>query len=176
MWISDEEFLRSKVPMTKFEIRVISCALLDLNNDDVLLDIGAGTGSISIQAKKIGAEVIAIEKRQEAIDIMQKNMDKFKVDFKVYNKDAVDVIEELEFNKCFIGGSDGKLNDILDLVDKKLKKGGVIVGNFITQNYQVMMDNLKEYDKELRIINVSKYDGLMFKANNPVFVVKAVKR
>lgn len=103
-------------------------------------------------------------------------MDKFKVDFKVYNKDAVDVIEELEFNKCFIGGSDGKLNDILDLVDKKLKKGGVIVGNFITQNYQVMMDNLKEYDKELRIINISKYDGLMFKANNPVFVVKAVKR
>lgn len=62
MWISDEEFLRSKVPMTKFEIRVISCALLDLNNDDVLLDIGAGAGSISIQAKKIGAEVIAIEK------------------------------------------------------------------------------------------------------------------
>lgn len=176
MWISDEEFLRSNVPMTKFEIRVLSCALLNLNKDDVLLDIGSGTGSISIQARKMGADVVAIEKKQDAIDIMKKNMDKFNVDFKVYNKDAVDVIDEIDFNKCFIGGSDGKLKEIIELVDRKLKKNGVIVGNFITQNYQVMMDNLKEYDKELRIINVSKYDGLMFKANNPVFIVKAVKR
>lgn len=46
----DEEFLRNKVPMTKSEVRAISIDKLDLSNKKSMLDVGAGTGSISIQA------------------------------------------------------------------------------------------------------------------------------
>ncbi|WDC84912.1 50S ribosomal protein L11 methyltransferase [Caloramator sp. mosi_1] len=71
MWIKDDEFIRSRVPMTKFETRVLSLALLDVKEGDVLLDIGAGTGSISIQARKLGAKVISIEKDREAVEVLK---------------------------------------------------------------------------------------------------------
>ena len=48
----DEEFLRNKVPMTKSEVRAISIDKLDLSNKKSMLDVGAGTGSISIQAAR----------------------------------------------------------------------------------------------------------------------------
>lgn len=48
-FIKDEEFIRGKVPMTKEEVRILSIAKLELEKDDKMLDVGAGTGSISIQ-------------------------------------------------------------------------------------------------------------------------------
>lgn len=175
MWIRDEEFIRSRVPMTKFETRVISLALLDIKEGDVLLDIGAGTGSISIQASKLGAKVISIEKDREAIDIIKRNIEKFNVDITVINKRAEDTILDLDFDKCFIGGTDGNIEEILNLVDRRLKRGGIIVANFITNKYIKMLEGLGNYDLEVKLINIANFDGIMFRANNPVFIVKAVK-
>lgn len=54
MWwllqMRDDEFLRNKVPMTKSEVRAISIDKLELSDKNTFLDIGAGTGSVSIQA------------------------------------------------------------------------------------------------------------------------------
>ena len=47
--IKDSEFLRGKVPMTKEEVRAVSIAKLDMKDTDICLDIGAGTGSVSIE-------------------------------------------------------------------------------------------------------------------------------
>ncbi|SHE28670.1 precorrin-6Y C5,15-methyltransferase (decarboxylating) subunit CbiT [Caloramator proteoclasticus] len=175
MWIKDEDFIRSKVPMTKFETRIISLALLDIKEGDVLLDIGAGTGSISVQASKLGVKVIAVEKDKDAIEVFKRNIEKFNVDIQVINKRAEDVILNLDFDKCFIGGTDGNINFILELIDKKLKKGGIIVANFVTNKYIQMVEKLKDYEVEIRLLNISKYDGVLYRANNPIFIVKAVK-
>ncbi len=73
-YIKDEEFIRGSCPMTKEDIRILSIAKMNLEENSKILDVGAGTGSISIQAAKICAkgQVIAIEKDEEALDIIKK--------------------------------------------------------------------------------------------------------
>ena len=55
-YIKDEEFIRGSCPMTKEDIRILSIAKMNLEENSKILDVGAGTGSISIQAAKICAK------------------------------------------------------------------------------------------------------------------------
>ena len=52
-FIKDEEFIRSDVPMTKEDIRILTFAKLELDSTSNFLDIGSGTGSMTVQASKI---------------------------------------------------------------------------------------------------------------------------
>ncbi|GIM28188.1 precorrin-6Y C5,15-methyltransferase (decarboxylating) subunit CbiT [Clostridium polyendosporum] len=181
-WIKDNEFIRGDIPMTKFEIRLISVGLLGIEPGDVLLDIGAGTGSVSIEASLQGAEVYSIEKEPEGIDLIQKNAAKFNTNITVIQDIAPEGIDKVpSFNKCFIGGSGGNLKDIFLKADSKLKSGGTLVGNFITfDNFNVLKQcmNKNDYkDVEVRLIQSSKVEGKagMLKANNPIFIIKGEK-
>ncbi|KRQ85916.1 putative cobalt-precorrin-6Y C(15)-methyltransferase [decarboxylating] [Caloramator mitchellensis] len=179
MFIKDEDFLRDRVPMTKFEVRSISIALLDINKGDKFVDIGAGTGSISIQAALLGADVVAIERDKEALELIRKNAEKFKVEIEIIHAKAEDVLNGLEFDKCFLGGSGNEMDYIVDIVDRKLRRGGIIVANFIKlSNANKFIENMssKGYSVATSLVSVSRMDenGLL-KANNPIFVVKAVK-
>ena len=131
-WLRDEDFIRGKIPMTKFAVRAVTIALLDITPGDVLLDIGAGTGSISIQAALLGAEVYAIEQAQEGIDLIRRNAEKFAVKVSTIHGSAPETIKEVpKFNKCFIGGSKGKLEQIVRTVDARIDSGGILTANFI---------------------------------------------
>lgn len=68
----DEEFLRGKVPMTKAEIRAVSVAQMELTEDAVVYDIGAGTGSVSVEIALSGEKikVYAIEKNPEGVELI----------------------------------------------------------------------------------------------------------
>ena len=79
--IKDSEFLRGKVPMTKEEVRAVSIAKLDMKDTDICLDIGAGTGSVSIEMARFASKgkVYAIEEKQEAVDLIKENMKKFHI-------------------------------------------------------------------------------------------------
>jgi precorrin-6Y C5,15-methyltransferase (decarboxylating) CbiT subunit len=72
--IPDSQFIRGKVPMTKEEVRSLSLCKLRLREDDVLLDIGAGTGSISIEAAMLLKKgmVHSIERKVEAVELIKK--------------------------------------------------------------------------------------------------------
>lgn len=65
--IDDEEFIRSKTPMTKSEVRTISLSKLELRENSIVYDIGAGTGSVSIEMAILvsSGEVYAIEKKKK---------------------------------------------------------------------------------------------------------------
>ena len=79
--IRDEEFIRGDVPMTKQEIRMAVMNEARVDEDSVILDVGAGTGSISIEAA-LGApkgHVYAIERFDKGIELIQQNMEKFNV-------------------------------------------------------------------------------------------------
>ena len=79
--IPDDEFIRGQVPMTKEEIRTLSIAKLRLQPGDRFLDIGAGTGSVSIEAALLLPEqtVYAVEHNPEAVSLIGQNCEKFSV-------------------------------------------------------------------------------------------------
>jgi cobalt-precorrin-6B (C15)-methyltransferase len=181
-WIRDEEFIRGQVPMTKFDARVLIMAILEIEQGDIFLDVGAGTGSISIQAALLGAKVFAIEKEQEGVYLIRQNADKFGVDIKVIHGSApLDIDAVPVVNKCFIGGSSGKLEQIVEALDIKLEAGGTLAASFIVPDNMVdFKRKLKELDYtdiEARLIQTSIVDNIgLLKANNPIFIIKGKKR
>jgi precorrin-6Y C5,15-methyltransferase (decarboxylating) len=79
--IGDELFLRGNVPMTKSEIRSVSISKLQLRPGDVVYDIGAGTGSVSVEMALQSYEgaVFAVEYDEEAIELIRRNAEQFGV-------------------------------------------------------------------------------------------------
>ncbi|EKS4345312.1 precorrin-6Y C5,15-methyltransferase (decarboxylating) subunit CbiT [Clostridium sporogenes] len=184
-YIKDEEFIRGSCPMTKEDIRILSIAKMNLEENSKILDVGAGTGSISIQAAKICAkgQVIAIEKDEEALDIIKKNKEKFNCEnLKIIEGEALEVEEHINdsFNSIFIGGSGGNLEEIISRYENKLLNNGTMVLNFITiNNLNRALEILKElnYKTECIQVAISKAKGKsnMLIANNPIFIITATK-
>jgi cobalt-precorrin-6B (C15)-methyltransferase len=183
IYIRDEEFIRGNCPMTKEEIRILSIAKLQIGDGSLLLDIGAGTGSVSIQMCKISpnGKVIAIEKDLEALEVLAKNKEKFQADnLEVIEGEALELATSIKqkFDAIFVGGSGGNIEEIIKNYSLKLKAGGNMVLNFITiDNLYKAMSTLKElnFDTECTQIAVSKTKGYMLVANNPIFILTGRK-
>ena len=185
--IPDSEFIRGQVPMTKEEVRVITLSKLRLQADDVLLDIGAGTGSISIEAALLltKGSVIAVEHNMEAVELILENMQKFDVDnIEVIDGSAPEALKGLTgITKVVIGGSSGQLINILQWIDTNLAAGTRIVANAITLETLVGLQQFfteKKYiDIEIVQVAISRFELVgkhtMLKANTPVFIVTAEK-
>lgn len=185
-YIKDDEFIRGKSPMTKEEIRILSIAKMELEEDSYVLDVGAGTGSISIQAAKICTKgnVTCIERDIDAIDTIYKNKEKFSADnLTILEGSALSCMETIDrkFDSIFIGGSGGELTNIIDESYNKLKDKGTLVLNFITiNNLYMAMDKLKSLNLNIECsqISVSKTRGntYMLMASNSIFILKATKK
>jgi cobalt-precorrin-6B (C15)-methyltransferase len=185
VYISDDEFIRGKCPMTKEEIRILSIARLGLESSYRVLDVGAGTGSVSIQAALICScgEVVAVEKDQEALDTLYKNIEKFNTkNIRVIEGEAPEaLIKESEiFDAVFIGGSGGNIEEIIKTCISKLRVGGNIVLNFITvDNMCRAVKVLRELEIKAECIQVSvnraKGSSLMLMASNSIFIVSGRK-
>ncbi len=121
--ISDDFFVRAKVPMTKEEIRTVSVSKMNLTDTDCIYDIGAGTGSVSIElarACKYGT-VYAVEQEEDAVELIKQNKEKFNAsNLHIVKGKAPDVLDDLpKPDKAFIGGSKGNLKDIISTLLKK---------------------------------------------------------
>lgn len=184
-YIKDEEFIRGNCPMTKEDVRILSIAKLELEEYFKVLDIGAGTGSISIQACKIctKGEVTAIEMNEEALDVIKENKEKFRCDnLNIIAGEAMEVLDKLEdeYDAIFIGGSGGNLEDIIKVYSLKLKPRGKIVLNFITiDNFYKAMKILADtgFSVDCSMVSVSKVKGKsnMIFSNNTIFIVDGYK-
>lgn len=115
--IPDAAFIRGNVPMTKEEVRSVSIAKLCLKRDSVVYDIGAGTGSVAVEAalRTVQGTVYAIEAREEAVALIEENRKKFKTDnLYIVKGKAPEALDGLPAaDSVFIGGSGGKLAEIL---------------------------------------------------------------
>lgn len=179
-WIRDEEFIRGNIPMTKFNIRVLTMAYLSIHEGDRFLDIGAGTGSVSIEAGLQGASVWSIEREEEGIDLIKNNSEKFDLNINTIRGQAPDDLPDLIFNKCFVGGSGGKLKEIFSYLESNLEDKGIVCANFITlKNLNEFINLLKKFnykDIETNLIQASYIEKSgLFKGQNPIFIVKGVK-
>ena len=178
--IKDSEFIRGDIPMTKFVTRAVVMGLLQPGENDLLIDIGAGTGSVSVQAAKLGARVVAIEREKSGVELIERNMERFNADIRLIQGEAPYNLPEQVVDKCFIGGSGGHLDQIFEYLDRNLKEDGILCATFITlTNLNRFMDLLKLHrykEVESHMVQSSEINhGRMLKGNNPVFIVKGVK-
>lgn len=185
--ISDDEFIRGRVPMTKQEIRILTLAKARIGAGDVVYDIGAGTGSLSIEAalQAENGHVYAIERKSEGIALIQQNAEKFGVEnLTVVQREAPEGMEALPAcNVVLIGGSGSHLEEILAAVDRKLVQGGRILLNCITvqtlASCIAYMRRNERYSYEAiqvqvnRLRQVGPYD--MAEAINPIYIVVCEK-
>ena len=187
--IADEEFIRQDVPMTKQEIRILSLVKARIAPDAVVYDIGAGTGSISIEAARLAPQgkVYAIERESAGVQLIRANVANFAVsNVHVIQAEAPDGIANLpEADAILIGGSGSRLPEILEAVTPKLKAKGRLVLNCITvqtlmQCIEYMRTHSDTYIYEAiqvqvtRLQQVGTYD--MAKANNPIYIVTCWKK
>ncbi|MGN0268985.1 MAG: precorrin-6A reductase [Lachnospiraceae bacterium] len=180
--IEDEEFIRAKVPMTKSEVRSISLSKLRLTKDSVLYDIGAGTGSISIEAALQAPEgfVYAIEKKEEACALIEENKRKFHTaNIEVISGLAPEALEDLPVpTHAFIGGSSGNMKEIIELLLKKNPHVRLVINTIALESVAETLDCMKTLPvKDVDIIHVSSARSRelgryhMMTGMNPIYIV-----
>lgn len=186
--ILDAEFIRGKVPMTKQEIRILTIAKAGIKQGDIVLDVGAGTGSLSCEAAMQAGNdgmVYAIERNPEGIGLIEANAEKFGLDnVHIIHAEAPAGMDELpRLDAVLIGGSGKRLEPILDRAGELLKTGGRIILNCIT--VQTLMQCLNYmraselYKYETVQVQVNRWEQVgsydMAKAANPIFIVTCEK-
>ncbi len=135
--------------ITKQEVRAVSLARLQLRADSLVWDIGAGSGSVGLEAARLchRGHVWAIEKNAHDIEIIRQNHDAFRVAnyTLVHDKAPAGMEAWPDPDAVFIGGSGGELAGLIRLVLFRLKPGGHLVMNFVTlENLATALETLKD--------------------------------
>lgn len=133
--LNDDDFVRGKTPMTKEEVRWTIIGKLKLKPDAVVWDIGAGTGSVSVECARQCpfGQVYAVERQADAVMLISKNKEKFELaNLHVVHGDALEQIENLpKPTHIFIGGSGRELPELMEKI-KKLGKGIQVLASCVT--------------------------------------------
>ena len=178
---ADSEFIRDKVPMTKEEVREVSICKLRLTDKALVYDIGSGTGSIAMEMAGLSPDlkVYAIERKPEAVALIKKNKEKFKLDnIEVIEAEAPEGLDELpKPTHVFIGGSGGNLNEILNTLYSMNDSMRIVITAVSLETIVQIKDILSAYPianediVELQV-NRSKVIGKyhMMQAENPVWI------
>lgn len=180
--ISDEAFVRGKVPMTKKEIRENVVAGLEIGKKDVCWDIGCGTGSVSVEMAVCceNGKVCAVDKNPEAIGLTAENSRKFGCDnIEVYEGDAAEKVKQLPAPDCvFIGGSGGKLESIIQTALEKNRNIRLTITAVSLETLSECTEIFDKFDIEPEITQIAvtrtrKIGGhTMMSAENPIFIIK----
>ncbi|EHM48654.1 MAG: decarboxylating cobalt-precorrin-6B (C(15))-methyltransferase [Yokenella regensburgei] len=184
--MNDELFLRGEaVPMTKEAVRALALAWLELPRARHLIDVGAGTGSVSIEAalQFPSLQVTAIERNPAALRLLNEN----RQHFACHNIDIVSGVAPLavadKADAIFLGGSGGHLTALIDWALQQLHPGGRLVMTFILlENLNTALAHLQQSCikalecQQMQIsTRVPLGSGHYFKPNNPVYVIACQK-
>ena len=185
--IRDEEFLRGKAPMTKEEVRTVSLSKLQLPKDAICYDVGAGTGSLSVEMalRAFDGEVYAIEKKDEAADLILENKMKFAADnLEVIKGEAPEALKSLPApTHVFIGGSSGNLSQIVDLLMEKNPEVRIVINCITLETVGEVLQVIKNQQfTETDIVQIgaarSKEIGRyhMMMGENPIYIISCSGR
>ncbi|WP_394154286.1 precorrin-6y C5,15-methyltransferase (decarboxylating) subunit CbiE [Vibrio maritimus] len=172
--------------ITKESIRNLAITQLKVQAEDVVWDIGAGSGSIAIEAAKFAVEgmVYAVECNAECFDVIDANRRSHATDNVqlIKHKAPAGLTELPPPNAVFIGGSRGQMNDILELCWERLHSHGRMVVSAVTfdtasEVYQWLRTNSVDFDVQL--INISHLQPLAhyhrYQAENPIHLFCIIK-
>lgn len=173
--------------VTKSEVRAVSLYKLGLWRDSIVWDVGAGSGSVALEAAVIASEgtVYAVERDAECVEMLRDNVARLgPANVVVVVGEAPDALDALPAPDCvFVGGGGKGLADILERVARRLNTGGRIVVNLASVERITQAQSSLEsvgFDVELTMIGASRGkalpDGTMrLAAENPVFIVTGTK-
>ncbi|MBE5865048.1 MAG: precorrin-6A reductase [Lachnospiraceae bacterium] len=178
---ADEEFLRGKVPMTKEEVREVSICKLKLHEGAVVYDIGSGTGSIAVEIAGLSdrIQVYAVEKKNEAVELITNNKTKFQLEnIQVIKADAPEGLRGLPVpTHAFIGGSGGKLKDILTSLYQMNPQMRVVINAISMETICELKEVTKMFSvwhEEIVQMQVSRAKSAgayhLMQAENPVWI------
>ena len=174
--------------MTKTEVRTVSLAKLCLAEDSVCYDIGAGTGSVSVEMalRADQGEVYAIEKKEDALELLKENKKKFALDhMQIISGTAPEAMEDLPVpTHAFIGGSSGNMKDIVELLQKKNPQVRIVINCITLETVGEALSCIKEMQTEqsewtwetevvqlgvARSREIGRYHMMM--GENPIYII-----
>ena len=185
----DELFLQSKPKrglLTNSEIRVIALGELDLGLTSIVWDIGAGSGSVALEAAQLATagHVYAVEMDTDDFELIRQNAERFGLDnVTPVLGQAPDAWADLPApDAVFVGGTGRQAGNIVKQAIARLKPGGRIVADMASiENLQAVHAVMREAtgDVNILMLNVSRgnyqLESLRFDALTPKFVLSAVK-
>ena len=182
----DEDFeqrrpLRGQI--TKREVRAVTLYSLGLRPGSTVWDIGAGTGSVSVEAGLVAHQgtVYAVERDEESLPLLRNNLERWgSGNVRVVPGEAPEALTQLpDPDAVFVGGSGGNLARILEVVAERLAPHGRIVANLAAlERTQEVYKKLKILGFQADVVMVNAARGkelpdgsLRLESLNPVFVV-----
>ncbi len=172
-----------KGQITKREVRAVSLYSLGLRQDSVVWDIGAGTGSVSVEAALIASrgQVFSIERDSDSLPLLEANVAQWgSENIQIVSGEAPDALKNLPNpDSVFVGGSGGNLAEILEYSVSRLNPDGAIVVNLaVLERTSEAYRLLKGLGLSAEITQVSAARGkempggaVRLEALNPVFIV-----
>ncbi len=178
----DEDFLRTEVPMTKSEVRAVTLSKLKLTKDALCWDVGAGTGSVSLEMADCSSDgwVFAIERNESACDLIEQNKRHLGVmNVTVVQGSAPEVLTDLPApTHVFIGGSGGNLRTIIEAALSKNPRVRIVLNTVTAETFAeatAVIRDLRLLNEEIVELNVSrgrKVGGYhLMTAQNPVYII-----
>ena len=186
--LPDDAFTRGKAPMTKTEVRTVSLAKLCLKEDSVCYDIGAGTGSVSVEMglRASQGSVYSIEKKEDALVLLEENKKKFALDhMRIIAGTAPEAMEELPApTPAFIGGSSGNMKEIVELLLEKNPQVRMVINCITLETVGETLSCIKEmqtersewkWESEVVQLGVSRSKEIgryhMMMGENPIYII-----
>lgn len=180
--IPDEAFIRDRVPMTKSEVRAVSMSRLRIPSDGIVYDIGAGTGSVSVEMALQAYEgrVYAIEKNPDGIGVMEENRKQFGLyNLEIIEGKAPEALKELPApTHVFIGGSSGQMRSCISLALEKNPRCRFVINAITLETLHEVLECEKTLPFELEEITQvtaarAKQAGPyhMMMGQNPVYII-----
>lgn len=183
--LPDEAFIRGAVPMTKQEVRAVALAKLAVTLTDTLWDVGAGTGSVSVELALAApaGQVYAVECDPEACILIQKNREKFAVyNLTLIEGKAPEALDTLPApDAVFIGGTKGNMGAIIDAVLHKNPAARLCIAAIALETLSAAVAALTAHGlaAEVTQISVSRTKAAgnlhLLMANNPVFLITGAR-
>ena len=183
--LPDDAFIRGAVPMTKQEVRAAALAKLAVTPTDTLWDVGAGTGSVSVELALAApaGQVYAVECAPEACALIQQNREKFAAyNLTLIEGKAPEALDALPTpDAVFIGGTKGNMDAVINAVLHKNPAVRLCIAAIALETLSVAVAALPAHGLAAEVTQIAvsrtKTAGSLhlLMANNPVFLITGAR-